>query len=127
MKILLFLAFSVAAFGQCAVSITNSAGTTCLVGPPGPAGPAGPTGATGPAGPIGPQGPAGGGISTITVLPNGDTKVTGNLIVTGTLSAGTSGPTVWNIIRGDGIACTAKFLPTNPSSNSTTSMVITCP
>ncbi len=119
MKLLLLLAFSIAAFGQCQATITTSTGSTCLVGPPGP---------QGPAGPVGPQGPAGGGISTITVLPNGDTQVKGNLVVTGTVSTGTAGtPTVWNITRSDGVSCTGKFLPTNPSSNATTVLVITCP
>ncbi len=123
MKLLLLLAFSIAAFGQtCPLSATTSAGTICLVGPTGPAGPQGPQGVPGP------QGPAGAGIPTITVLPNGDTQVKGNLVVTGTVTMGAAGvPTVWNITRSDGVACTGKFLPTNPSSNATTVLVITCP
>ncbi len=126
MKLLFLLAFSIAAFGQtCPLSATTSAGTICLVGPAGPQGVPGPVG---PAGPAGPQGPAGAGIPTITVLPNGDTQVKGNLVVTGTVSMGAPGvPTVWQITRSDGTACTGKFLPTNPSSNVTTVLVITCP
>ncbi len=119
--LLTLLALSVPMWGQCAATVVTSTGSTCIVGPPGPQGPAGP------AGPQGPQGPAGGGITTITVLPNGDTQVKGNLVVTGNVSTGAAGtPTVWSITRTDGVACTAKFSPTNPASN-TTSMVITCP
>ena len=128
MKTFLLLALiSVPAWCQCPASITTATGTVCLVGPAGPQGPQGVPGPTGPAGATGPPGPAGAGISTITVLPTGDTQVKGNLIVTGSISTGAPGvPTVWNITRTDGVACTAKFSPTNPASN-TTSMVITCP
>ncbi len=126
MKILTLLAFSIAAFGQtCPLTFTTSAGTICAVGPPGPQGAKGDKGDTGA---TGPAGPAGAGISTITVLPNGDTQVKGNLVVTGTVTMGAPGvPTVWSITRSDGVACTGKFLPTNPSSNATTVLVITCP
>jgi hypothetical protein len=124
MKLLLLAVCSMAAWGQCPASITTATGTVCLVGPAGPQGVPGPAGAQGPQGI---PGPAGAGISTITVLPTGDTQVKGNLIVTGTLTTGAPGiPTVWTIIRTDGVSCTAKFSPTNPASN-TTSMVITCP
>lgn len=120
MKLLLLLAFSLAAFAQCPLAITSSTGTTCLVGPQGP------KGDKGDPGPQGPPGPAGAGISTITVSGT-TTTITGNLVVTGTLTAGAAtAPTVWNIVRSDGAPCTVKFSPTNPASN-TTSMVITCP
>ncbi len=122
MKLLLLLAFSIAAFGQtCPLTFTTSAGTICAVGPKGDKGDPGPQGVPGP------QGPPGAGISTITVSGT-TTTVTGNLVVTGSVQTGTTGtPTVWNITRQDGVTCTAKFLPTNPSSNATTVMVITCP
>ncbi len=123
LAILALLAAS-AIWAQCPASVTTSTGTVCLVGPAGPQGVPGPTGLLGPAGPAGPPGA---GIPTITVLPTGDTQVKGNLIVTGTVTMGTPGaPTVWTIIRTDGVSCTAKFSPTNPASPTTT-MVITCP
>lgn len=119
---LLLLAFSIAAFGQtCPLAFTTAAGTVCAVGPQGPPGPVGPQGVPGP------QGPPGAGISTITVSGT-TTTITGNLVVTGSVQTGSAGaPTVWNITRSDGVACTGKFLPTNPSSNATTVLVITCP
>ncbi len=123
MKLLLFL-LPCALFAQpapCPLSVTNGTSTICLVGPPGPAGPQGPAGVQGPAG------PAGAGIPTIKVLPSGDTQVTGNLIVTGSVTTGAAGaPTMWNITRSDGVACTGTFMPTNPAK-ATAVLVITCP
>lgn len=103
MKLLLLL-LPIVAFGQCAVVVTSATTTTCvplsqLVPPP---------------------------YSTISVSGT-TTTITGNLVVTGTVQTGAANaPSVWNIVRSDGVACTVKFSPTNPASN-TTSMVITCP
>jgi hypothetical protein len=123
MKLLLFL-LPCALFAQpapCPLSVTNGTSTICLVGPPGPTGPQGAPG------PVGPAGAAGAGIPTIKVLANGDTQVQGNLVVTGSVGTGAPGvPTVLNIVRSDGVACSGTFMPTNPAK-ATAVLVITCP
>jgi hypothetical protein len=120
MKLALFL-LPCALFAQtpCSLTATASNGTVvCLQGPKGD---------KGDPGPAGPAGPAGAGIPTIKVLANGDTQVTGNLVVTGSIGTGAPGvPTVLNIVRSDGVACSGTFMPTNPAK-ATAVLVITCP
>lgn len=118
--LLLMLALSAAAWGQCPASVTTSTGTVCLVGPTGPQGPAGPQGPQGPPGPAGPAAPT---VNLpIALMPDGSVQIKANVVITGSVSTGSGAatPTIITITRTDGSTCRVTFSPTN-------SMIWTCP
>lgn len=120
MRLLLLLALPLVALGQCPLSVTNSTGTVCLVGPQGPPGPAGPQG---PAGPPGPPGPAGSGVNLpISVDAQGNVVIKANVVITGTVTTGSgvATPTTLTVTRADGTTCRLTFSATN-------SVIWTCP